>query len=84
MVHNGLLVLVVTVRKIAQMATVPTERTARAGVPRSGTSSHHHDQERRPRHLRTMKAAVERNHVTRNTARMTGDLLLLMLIYFGD
>lgn len=69
--------------KIVQKATVPTARIASAGVPRSGTSSHHHDQERRPRHLRTMKATVERSHVTRNTA-MIGDLLLLILVNFRD
>lgn len=70
--------------KIVQKATVPTARIASAGVPRSGTSSHHHDQERRPRHLRTMKATVKRSHVTRNTAMMIGDLLLLILVYFRD
>lgn len=66
------------------MATVPTARIASAGVPRSGTSSHHHDQERRPRHLRTINATVERSHVTRNTAMMIGDLLLLILVNFRD
>ncbi len=67
-----------------QKATVPTARIASAGVPRSGTSSHHHDQESTPRHLRTMKTTVERSHVTRNTAKLIGDLLLLILVNFRD
>ena len=64
--------------KIVQKATVPTARSARAGVPRAGTSSHHHDQERTPKHLRTMKATGERSHTTRNTAKIIGVLLFFI------
>ena len=67
---------------------MPTARIARAGVPRTGTSSHHQDQERTPKHLSPMKAAVERSHITRNTAKMIGVLLVLIgsvnLMFFGD
>ena len=76
--NHSLFTFETIVRNMTQKATVPTARIASAGVPSTGTSSHHQDQERTPRHLSTMKVAVERSHATRNTATKMGDLLLLI------
>ena len=72
----------VTVRKIVQTAMKPMLRVTKAGMPRSGRSSHHHDKTSTPQSLRTMKATDSPNQAAMMRATITGVLLFCITVNF--